>query len=220
MIYRYMNDAHVARLRSEGTIRIRPLVAYRSTGDSRQDHTEALITRTIPGPGRFSRDESKLIFGRDNSIELGFGGTLRLQLHLADGYVLCFSKALDASLMTRFSCNSVMEVTDPQAFAAMLSRALADIYGRVLGIHGDVSYDRSKKMEELSIADVKERGEKLRQTALADYFVKPPEYATEEEYRFVFLVDSKEPLEDLSLTVPMSRLLECCAFPCPPRPNP
>lgn len=220
MIYRYMNDAHVTRFRHEGIIRIRPLVAYRSTGDIRQDQTEALITRTISGIGRFSRDESKLIFGKDNSIELGAGGALRLQLHLAPGYVLCFSKVLDGNLMARFSCNDVVEVTKPQAFAELLSQALAGSYERVLCVHGDVSYDQSKKEEELSIAEVRERGEKLRQTALGDYFVKPPEYATEEEYRFVFLVDSKEPLEELSLAVPTSALLECCNFPSLPGTNP
>ncbi len=210
-----MDQHRVDQFKDEGKIRLRPLIAYRETGDSREDKREGMFITRIGGTGKLTREESKLILGLDNSIEFGYGGTLKYQLHLAPGYVLCLSTNSDRNQMKEFG-NGFFTVIDPVMFSGLLVDELLKIYPGVFSIHGAVVYHDQFKDSEITISELKKKGERFRQSALRDYFVKFPNYQKEAEYRFVFLVEENKPLEDLMIELPTSEIAKCCDFPDPP----
>jgi hypothetical protein len=194
IFFKNMGRKYVDMFWSDGQVALKPLRAFASTGDVREDPVEGLRGLQLNPKGTIETRSGELFLpgnieirttgGRPAPILFERGSRINIQEVLPEGYAFCVS---EARLLT-FG-DGAYKIYDAEAFAQLLRGAVERKGVKVSqSAFGRVEYGRRKDVVR-ETSDFNEINLALKsEITMDDFFRKPSALAFQLEWRFVFLL--------------------------------
>ncbi|HAQ21243.1 MAG TPA: hypothetical protein DCR40_18730 [Prolixibacteraceae bacterium] len=214
ILFRYMNHKFVEKFRNEGILRICPLTKYQSIQDMRQDDLEGIQITKFKGSGLLTGVQAKSILGVDVhslSFEPGWNETTKFSQALPLAYVMSVSTTRSIDLMKRFKCDDYFVISNVVVFNQALERAISAQIEVKYAIDNHVEYE-IEKVRQIIIEKLIKTNSTVSQFDIMSYFRKTKDYIEESEYRFVYGVESGNPLEELYVKLTPEEIRASCQF--------
>lgn len=192
-IYKYLTDEQYALdLMHKGSVFLNTLAFFRVCEDgARGDHHDARL-RYQPESGL---ELNNLTTGQ--AMQLPIGSQFVSSARAGQIFVYCLSQTKSEALAKAFNAPFCVEIKDPIRFVGRMSRAvsLRSRLDRRRILHGPVTY-RPTKAEPLADWALPERVS----------FIKPENYADQDEYRIVVGLKGAFAVENVDLTIRLDPL--------------
>ena len=209
-----MNHEFVEKFKNEGILRICPLAVYQSIQDIRQDESEGTQINKFIGSGSLTSAQAKSILGVDVhsvNFEPGWDEATKFRRLLPAAYVLSTSTIQSNDLMKRFECDDYFIISNVVALKQAIERAISKYIEVQHSVDHHVEYNVDKDTH-ISIEELMNTDDSERSVDGMLYFRKTIGYITESEYRFVFVVESENPLPELYLKFTPDEIKASCQF--------
>lgn len=218
--YKYLRKEHLKNFKKDGSIRIGTLHEFRKCENkSLQDELEGRRIIKISShkqPVHFSgKDFHKLLpmlkldEQQKEKVTVYVEDGAQFDMQVANAYVFCTSLKLDSLLYSRFKCDTHYEIHEPEKFARILFEKLNDAKKFIHCFdvrevkYADKPTILTKENKKFVLRD---RDDVFWDTC----FSKPKNFSDEYEFRMVFVPESKNDVNPISLKSP--ELKRYCKF--------